>query len=78
MQTHHDALFRMDPEPAGAPASRRASAFSPASLSATIVSGRGSGNIANASVMAGSTGADTTTARARLSASMKANSAGDS
>jgi hypothetical protein len=36
----------------------------------TITAGRGSGSKANATVIAGNTGAETRTARARLSASM--------
>ena len=55
--------------------SRRASAV-PAASPETISSGRGPGNPANAASMIGSTGSDTTTGRARLSASMKANSSG--
>jgi hypothetical protein len=44
----------------------------------TMTVGRGSGSCANAAVIAGSTGAETITTRARLSASIKANSSGDS
>ena len=40
----------------------------------TISVGRGSGNAANAALMTGSNCADTTTARARLSAAIKVNS----
>ena len=41
-----------------------------------MISGLGSGSVASAACIAGSIGADTTTARARLSASMNANSPG--